>query len=87
MQRYVIRDYDVSASSIESIGAVTKHSKGGSVKKHLRRQPSGSDDVSVPSRDNVEMTESDHYDTLEETGVVSPTRRHTSLFDYGLKSD
>ena len=91
VQQYVIRDYNTSKSSRDSVAAISSGAKNASQgrppqRKDLSRRES--DDACLPSTQNIEITESNHYDNLEEMGLpVPPSRRKTSLFDYGLKSD
>lgn len=91
VQQYVIRDHDTAASSLESLSSlptVAKNSPVHAKQQTLQRHGHNSSDRVLPTL-SIEMTESNHYDTLQEMGipVPSPARRKTSLFDYGLKSD
>jgi NhaP-type Na+/H+ or K+/H+ antiporter len=91
VQRHVIRDYDVSSSSLPPTTSTQDASSSDVKNKHpvsattVRRRPNEpriSDTVSHP---DIEITESNHYDTLHEMGIPVPKgRRKTSLFDYGL---
>ncbi|CAB9510044.1 Sodium/hydrogen exchanger [Seminavis robusta] len=95
--RYVVRDYDMSASSRDDLG-ISPSASNDSATNPKRPQREGSSRVSSNSTNtkgaemsrnsdplpDIEVTESTHYDTLQEMGLV-PLRRKTSLFDYGLK--
>ena len=92
VQQYVIRDYDTSTSSVDSVASLStqaQKSVGAAQQRKgsARRHATESEDA-LAAANNVEMTVSNHYDNLEEMGIpVPPSRRKTSLFDYGLKSD
>ena len=71
--------YDSSRNSIMA-------SRRDSSQSSTRLGVGSGDEASSQRHRDIEITASNHYDTMQEMGMPV-ARRKTSLFDYGMKSD